>query len=89
MIRDEYERELMKQLKRQVAVYLDHLNDQLEVQRNEMERIQRLAEEDKILAIKDRFYSELSGALNKLHEIENVLAGKFFNSSLFVNSSIF
>lgn len=74
MIRDEYERELMKQLKRQVAVYLDHLNDQLEVQRNEMERIQRLAEEDKILAIKDRFYSELSGALNKLNEIENVLA---------------
>ncbi|XP_053201268.1 MICOS complex subunit MIC60-like isoform X2 [Panonychus citri] len=76
LIRDEYEKELIKQLKRQVAVYLDHLNDQLEVQKLELERMQILDQEDKILAIKDKYFSELSGALNKLHDIEGVLKAR-------------
>lgn len=59
-----------------MAANLDHLKDQLEIQKQEIERKQHLLEEERMLALKEQFYVDLGSALIRLNEIERILKAR-------------
>lgn len=59
-----------------MSAHLDHLKDQLEIQRMEIERKNSLVQVDKVLAIKKQYYEELEFALIRLNEIERIFKAR-------------
>lgn len=72
-MKEEYENELKQQVKRLMAAHFYHLADELDIQRKELERDLNLAQEDKIIAIKREYQSQIGNSLYQLDKIENTL----------------
>lgn len=74
-LKDQFEEDSKQQLKRQLAAFNDHLQDQLSTLRHELKRKYENSLEEKILLEKSRFQSELSDSFYRLNSIEAILKG--------------
>ncbi|RWS30713.1 MICOS complex subunit MIC60-like protein [Leptotrombidium deliense] len=75
-LKEDLEVEIRTQLKRQVAAHLDHLREQLEVQRFDLERQFTMVMEEKLLDEKSHYASQLIENMVRLREIETVLKNR-------------
>lgn len=74
-MKENFEIELRKQLRRQAAAHADHIQEVLKVQEQELERKFNLDIEEKLLHQKGVFISEVSGNMARLKGILAYLKG--------------
>ena len=85
-LRDEMEKEMRTQLRRQAAAHVDHINDVLEVQSKELKRLHERSLNEKISNEQSSFKREMALIKGTLDGLDKSLENKTFMKNASVDS---